>query len=423
MSSALTKKVEQYASSIIKKNTTPDLDIISEYAEKIEAIKKYRQKDYEKALKEFLEDELNLYKQKENSGKTIDASSFYILDISKKILEKATQIRRENNRKTSKVDTNILTAPCFFVGRNRELIREGKEKGFITFEQNGVKQLTYHNYQGELLTYNDAKTLIALFALWDEQGYENKVAFTRYQLLNKMNLVDGGRQYQIVSDSIEKLKSTWVILHAAFDVEKGKKGVTRESPLLYEHNTFDNTENGGIRSTVYEIRFSDFMYQSVLNGNYSLISLALFDEIDTDSGKAVYSMITGISNMEDNSLYFNNGFFKLPIDIVYKHLKLENPKPAKNKDIVEKGCIELQNIEVIEEFEFEKNGNRVSSLVIRPSKWFNDLLQKKKQLNSIEHINLAGCIEASNEQPNNKLVSIIEQDHINEHHNKNVANN
>ncbi|WP_394555263.1 hypothetical protein C1N61_26360 (plasmid) [Priestia aryabhattai] len=385
-SSALIKKVEQFATTIVNKNL--DESSIEEYAQKVESIKKYRTKDYDKSLSYFLQKEVDIYKDKESNGNNFDKSTVKILDTAKKLLAMAKKIRR-NNRQASKVDTNILTASPFFVGRKRELIKQGKERGYISFEHNGVKKLTYENKLGELLTYNDAKTLFALFALWDEQGKDDWLSFTKYQLLNKMNLVDGGRQYQIVHESIEKLKNTWVVLHEAYFIEKGKRDVTKEFPLIIGHNSItESFDNGNLRSTTYEIRFSEFIYKSIQNGNYSLISLALWDEIDSDSGKAIYSMISGISNMEDNSQYLQDDMFVIPLNVVYKHLKLENPKPAKNREVVEKGCAELQSIEVIKEFSIEKIAPKTFNLVIEPSDWLNNILSKKKVLPNVEQVNL-----------------------------------
>lgn len=388
MSSALVKKVEQFATLIVEKNLNEDC--YEEYAEKIESLRKYRIKDYDKALSVFLQSELDLYKQKESNGQSIDKADIKALETAKKLLENAKQIRRNNTTQTSKVDTNILTASPFFVGRKRDHLKNAKEEKAITFVHDGVKSLTYHNVKGHLLTYNDAKTLFALMDMLSEQGNGNVLSFTKYQLLNKMNVVDGGRQYQIVSESLEKLRNTFILLHQAYDIKERKRFESERFPLIKSEKFIIDTDKKGekVLSTTHKIEFSDYVCESIHNGNYSLISLALWDEIETDSGKGVYSMITGISNMENNEIYIRDGIFEIPINIVYKHLRLENPKPAKNREIVEKGCNELQNIEVIQEFYFKKSGNRVTSIVIEPSQWLTDLLSKKRHLSSIEQLDL-----------------------------------
>ncbi|NGY88201.1 hypothetical protein F6Y05_34870 [Bacillus megaterium] len=385
MSSALVKKVKQYASDIVINNL--DEDSFLDYAQKLESLRK-RIKDYDNAMHTFLQEEVDLYKQKEQNGQSIDKFNIETIEMAKKLLENAKQIRRNNTKKTSKVDTNILTAPTFFVGKKKELLNYAKEGKPLTFVQDGVKSVTYENVKGYLLTYNDARTLFALLDLLSEQGNGNKLSFTKYQLLNKMNLVDGGRQYQIVSESLEKLRNTFILLHQAYDIKERQRFRSSRFPLISSEHFQVDTKNEKVISTTHEIEFSDYVCESIQNGNYSLISLALWDEIETDSGKGVYSMITGISNMENNEEYVKEGIFEIPINIVYKHLKLENPKPAKNKDIVEKGCNELQDIEVIEEFYFKKAGNRVTSIVIKPSQWLNELLSKKKHLPSVEQLDL-----------------------------------
>lgn len=383
----LAEKVEKLANDLVKKemNESNFLDA----AKKIEGMKKYKIKDYDTAFSHFLQQEVELYKQKEKNGKVIGKESIETIDTAKRILDQAKQIRRDRNKQTSKVDTNILTASPFFVGRNRKLIEEGKEKGYIAFEQGGIRKLTYHNDQGSLLTYNDAKTLFALFALWEEQGQTGWLSFTEYALLDKMNMGYGGRQYQILRDSLEKLRSTSVVLQEAFDIQSGKRYITERFPLIIADKfTLDEDESGRVRSKLYEIQFSPYIYESIQNGYYSLISLALWDEIGTDGGKAIYSMISGICNMDSNNDYIReDGSYELPVKTVYKQLKLENARNAFNKTVVERACEELKSIDVINEYYFKSVGSRVHSLVIEPSQWLNDVLSKS--INNSKTINLS----------------------------------
>lgn len=379
-----TEKVEQFATNIVENKLGESS--FSETAKKIESMRKYKIKDYDSALSHFLQEQLSLYQQKESNGMVINKTTIETLEVAKKLLETVKEIRRENNRQISKVDTNILTASPFFVGGSRELKKEGKEKGYITFEQGGLRKLTYHNEQGRLLTYNDAKTLFALFALWEDQGQDGYISFTEYQLLNKMNMLDGGNQYKILRESLEKLRSTSVVLQEAYDIESGQRFVTERFPLIIANKfTIDKDNNGNVRSKLYEIQLSPLIYKSMQNGYYSLISLALWDEIETDSGKGIYSMISGICNMESNSEYIReDGSYELPAKLVYDQLKLERPKPSQSKLTVENACQELKNIEIIDEFYFKSEGKRnvVKSLVIKPSNWLIDILSRSKN-NSI----------------------------------------
>ncbi|MFD2210173.1 hypothetical protein ACFSMW_10630 [Virgibacillus halophilus] len=39
----------------------------------------------------------------------------------------------------------------------------------------------------------DAKTLFALFSMWEEENYGEWVSFTEYQIVKNLNMVNGGR--------------------------------------------------------------------------------------------------------------------------------------------------------------------------------------------------------------------------------------
>src|SRR5690625_369067 len=91
--------------------------------------------------------------------------------------------------------------------------------------------MSYENQSGKLLTTNDAKTLLGLFALWSDQGFGDWVTFTEFQLLRKLNMDTGGRQYEMLRDSLNKLRETSLVLHEAYDKEKGTRFVTERFQL------------------------------------------------------------------------------------------------------------------------------------------------------------------------------------------------
>src|SRR5699024_11503482 len=100
---------------------------------------------------------------------------------------------------------------------------KGLEERYILIEKGGLRKLTYENDLGIMLTMVDAKTLFALFSLWEEQNYPEWLSFTEYKLLNKMGMSDGGNQYRNIRNSLEKLRNTSVILSDAYDIEKGTR--------------------------------------------------------------------------------------------------------------------------------------------------------------------------------------------------------
>lgn len=387
----LKNKIEKYVEEI---QENPDDDhLFYEKAELLQRPRKYRIKDFNNAITALTNEELEMYKNKENRGKIIEQKEIEKYEIARNLLNKAIEIRRKNNKITSPVDTNILSASPFYLGGSRALKQEAKKRGFIKLEKNGFRRLTYQNDLGVLLTFNDAKTLFALFALWEEQHYAEWTKFTIYQLLDKMNTEKGGNQYKIALTSLEKLRNTSIVLQEAYDVKTGKRFITeRFNLIIADRFTEEYDANKRIKSRIYEIQFSPYVRESVKNGYYSLISLALWDEIESESAKALYSMLTGVMTMEGNEAYFKEGeILQLPLDVVYEHLKLDNPRPSRNKTVVEAGCEELEEIEVIDNFYFIGRGRTAEFLVIKPSSWLMNIFEKtrnerKERIEQIKHI-------------------------------------
>ncbi|MDA1674686.1 replication initiator protein A [Bacillus cereus group sp. TH152-1LC] len=354
---------------------------VIEAAEKIESIKKFKIKDYESVINFFINEKLKLYEIKERKGGIVDKTEKTIFDIGKILIEKTKERRRERNRQTSHFDTNILSHAPFFVGGSRKRKEKAAKEGHILIDKSGLRKMTYQNDLGMLLTCNDAKTLAALFALWGEQGMGETVKFTEYQLLDKLNAGIGGKQYQIIRDSLEKLRNTSVVLQEAYQLSEGKRTITERFQLIIA-DTFivDEDEHGRVRSKEYSVAFSPYIHKSFQDGYCTLISLAVFDELETDAAKAIYLMISGMKDMDSNDAFIKlDGTLEIPITPVYETLFLENTK-SKNKIVVEKACEELKDIDVISDFYFSGKGRTVNSLVIEPSEWLRDVLSNGAKL-------------------------------------------
>lgn len=125
--------------------------------------------------------------------------------------------------------------------------------------------MTYQNNLGHMLTMADAKTLIALFSLWEEQDYGEWVTFTEYQIVDRLDMGMGGRQYQLVRNSLDKLRNTSVVFQEAYEIE---------------------------------------------------------------TAQALYVMISGIASMESTSKYIKeDGVYEIPLEEVYGTLFLEDRNP------------------------------------------------------------------------------------------------
>src|SRR5699024_3231303 len=226
-------------------------------------------KDYKAGINYFLDRELYIYKTEKDQKEVEDKTVVY--DVSKRVMEKAIKHRRERNKKTSKVETNLLTHAPYFVGGSRKRKKKGREEGYILIEKGGVRKLSYQNDLGIMLTMADAKTLFALFSLWEEQGFSDWITFTEYKLLNKMNLKDK---------------------------EGGKREITNRFKLIIADKfTEDFNYKGEIRAKTYDIQFSPYINTSLKSGYYSLISLTIFNDLEIETAQGIYLMFVGINNM------------------------------------------------------------------------------------------------------------------------------
>ena len=381
--------LEKEVVDLIMKKVTIELDgsseldtySIEQICKKVEKIRKYRVRDFEAALSYFKN---IIYFMKEESGISLgdkELKRLNVLEQSKIVIELIINNRRERNRAIS-VDTNILTHAPYFVGGSRTRKKEARDQGHILLEKGGIRTVTYENDTGEMLTMEDVQTLLALFYIWEKQGFGEWVTFTEHQILAAMNLTVGGKQYKQIRNSLNKLWNTSIVMHQAYDVEKGRREVTERFKLVVadkETKEYHST-NGSLRSKTYDIQFSNYLGDSIKGGYYSFISLVVFNELEVDTARGLYLMMTGLNDMDRNDKYVRNDR-SLEIDLkeVYSTLGIESA-PYRNRQLVEKGCEELQEAGVLDEFHFDYKGNRAVKLYLYPSEWHLSMINKKDKL-------------------------------------------
>lgn len=369
--------VKQEVGDMIEENPYGYIDGIARIASKIEKSRKYRIKDYEEVINQLTNEELALFKSEDISEEGIMRGS-QLLDTCKKVIAEAKEYRREKNKKTNRVETNLLTHAPYFVGGSKKRKAQGKKDGYIKIDKDGIRKMTYQNNLGHMLTMADAKALFALFSLWEEQDYGEWVTFTEYQIVNRLDMGMGGNQYQLVRNSLEKLRNTSVVFQEAYESETGKRVKTERFDLIIaDESTVEYNKSGEVNSKQFRFQFSPHIEKSFNHGYYTFISIAVFNELEIEAAQALYVMISGIASMENASEYVKEeGVFIIPLDEVYGTLFLEDRRP-KNKGVVEKGCEELKSIDIIKEYTFIKEGRSFTKLEIEITDWLKDVLGKK----------------------------------------------
>lgn len=353
-------------------------DQIDKMARNIENVRKFRVKDYGavrdyfRSVMHFMEDEVQ---------KTGYSDSYIIIRESERVITQVIEKRRRRNRKLSKIDTNIITHAPYFVGGKRGRKQKAREEKYIFVEKGGLRKLTYENNLGEMLTMADARVLFALFTMWEDQGYREWVSFTEYQVIKLTGLKDGGRQYRLVRDSLERLWNTSIVMQEAYNVTSGRREVTQRFKLIVEDKiSKDYSEQGDLRSKNYKIKFSEYIAKSIEDRYYTLISLAVFNELQSGTSQGLYIMLMGIYDMDNNETYIrDDGSVVVKTKEVYDTLFLEN-RAGKNRGVVENGCEELKEVGVIDDYYFNYEGQSAKSLVIVPSGWLQEVIKKTNKI-------------------------------------------
>lgn len=354
-------------------------DAVDRIAKKIEKNRKYRVKDYESALAYFRNITYYMAEDVERGLGKGNKENLDLFEESKRVVVRILENRRARNREISKVDTNILTHAPYFSGGSKKRKQKGKEDGYILIEKQGLRHVTYENETGVMLTMADAKTLFALFSMWEDQGYQDWIRFTEYQLLETLNLKIGGKQYAMVRNSLEKLWNTSIVMEEAYDVKTGTRKETKRFKLIVADKVVEDYNTvGELRSKKYEIQFSNYVNASIEGGYYSLISLAVFNELEIDTAQGLYLMMTGINDMDKNDAYIRqDGCIDIDLEEVYHTLFLESAK-YRNRELVERGCEELKEVGVLNDYHFVYKGRSAKRIVLEPSDWHLDVIKKKE---------------------------------------------
>lgn len=381
-------------------------DTIKAAASDIESTKKFNLKEYENIFNYFKQEKLNLYEIEEQNS--LQDNEFSIkkqrlfCDFGSAVVQVAKQMRREKNRETIKVDTNLLSHAPYVAGGSKKRKAKAKEEGHISFDKAGLRNMTYQNSTGELLTCFDAKTLAGIFAMWAEQGHAERVKFKEYQLLDVLNMGKGGKQYDLIRDSLQKIKNTEVIFKEATrqtkDGEKVKV-VIDSFKFITAYQTIEQKDaNGKLISRELSFELSPHLRESFKEGYFTLISLAVFDELDSEAAKAIYLMISAIHGMDNREEYIlGDGSLQIPLQIVYDTLFLENTK-AKNKIVVDNACEELKHIDVIASYKLVPEGRKATFLIIEPSTWLKSVLSNN---------NISDAITSNNTLQLENIPSIV----------------
>jgi len=208
-------------------------------------------------------------------------------------------IEEKTKAKGSKIvraEVNLLNLPFFVLSSremhtHRETVYEVKERVGHT-QVHRVWRVTGSQHLGHPAPF-DKKVFRAIEAIIDEQGYpvENPVTFTTYELLKKMGERIGGRQYQMVRQSIDRIVATTVIAQNIF-WRKARRRWHSETFHLYERCIHQGEELPGGRLAEKNYLWLHPLYLESLNARYvKPIDYEYYRSLERPVAKRLYELL------------------------------------------------------------------------------------------------------------------------------------
>lgn len=187
-------------------------------------------------------------------------------------IERFPESQGRGGRKAVRAEVNMLSLP-FFALNNRD-VRTQRETVYEVTERVGdetVKRswrVTGSQHLGHPAPF-DKQVFRGIEAIIDEQGYpvRNPVAFSTYELLKKMGVALGGRQYALVRQSIDRIIATTIIAKNIF-WRKAHRRWHGETFHLYERCVFQGQQLPDGRVAEKNLLFLHPLYLESINARY-----------------------------------------------------------------------------------------------------------------------------------------------------------
>lgn len=355
-------------------------DVIMEAVNRLQSLRIQDLKELELAIK-------SKHLQLHEENQIIDSTELRKFKLSELIINQSIEKRKESHRRPSyPMNKNLLDHGVYWAGKTRKK----KSPDELTFDakiirnKNGLKALKYQNDRGQLLSLFDTRVFLGLHKLWERKGKQKEFNFHDWELLDVINLGKSGKHYEMLDESLKTLYATSVVMQEFyFDKGKAKRIVTEQFHLLQSRgDDITLREDGKIRSTLHRIQFSDYLQGSLIGGYISQISLAMLEDLDTETAQGLYLMM--------NSMVLNKeGYYELPVETICEHIGITPDRPIRIKNTLGKACDQLLKTEIIKERTFHQDDNKITYLRLYPSEWFRSLNESESiQQSSNEQLNL-----------------------------------
>ncbi|MCW3793998.1 hypothetical protein OM416_20595 [Paenibacillus sp. LS1] len=264
--------------------------------------------------------------------------AFYTMELEYKILERALEIKKIENRKIpdTPIETNLIEHGLFGAGsHSKEVMKRKFTGGVVQQTRNGFRRLYYENNNGVFLGTFDAKVLAGLTKLYFENGKQQQFSFNFNELVRAMDTDPSGKEYMELYDSLVNISRTQIIMEEYY--MPGNK--VRQRTVLYhpldtvEFILREGEEPGKERAA--SVSFHNLIHKSLLANNFLHMNVVLFNDFHKPITKLLY--INMINSCAQNITSYH-------VDTLTQHLNLQ----TKNKSLVVGGLVEaFQELKVM----------------------------------------------------------------------------
>lgn len=206
----------------------------------------------------------------------------------------------------------------------------------------------YHPGNKEL-TLQDAKVLIGIHKLWEESGKQKEFEFTIYSLAKAMNRDTGGKTYNEIWESLEVLQDSKFEFTYYYD-----KGLIDSLDRINILQAIGRRDGNG----TFRIMFSDVIYKSLLSGAIAYLSLAILEDLKTNTAQNLYLFLPA---------QIAQGITRWPLDEIALLMGVKGNRPAKKKEIVKEACENMVEISLLDGYDLHEDESGAVFLEIKPS--------------------------------------------------------
>ncbi len=246
-----------------------------------------------------------------------------------------------------------------------------------------------------LPTSSDDEVLIGLLKLTADQDFKNqKVEFTRYELLKVLKWTTEGRSYTRLQKSLDRLSGVRIKASNAFFDNKTKENCTKNFGIIDAYEI--NTGRGEQAQPSYFI-WAETMFDSFQNGNIKRLDLDFYLGLKSAITKRLYRYLDKhfwhFKNIEIN--LFRLAHEKLGISRNFKYA-------SSLKQQLEPAILELQSKNFIKKFEYTGKGTDTKVIFYRTETVPHSVSLPSNTFSSNKELSSKGSYESYDKFPFNK---------------------